>query len=324
MPLPALNRWERLQAKRGVVQKRSARYTKPGFRPRASSIAELKYPEGGPEQIPGRPDIDSFNNALKVVTNPLLDKNNWFLAGKEYGGTGTLRSYYPPTGSLDWEPVALLDNLHVKDYVVINYVPVNHRVILNGTSVTTSTNNLSTNYEQPADWITFGYANYPIDSNNFGFSINGYEPTKKDQLRAKIRVQLGDPQRRKRYNTNADFTSVSGSEIVALQMLKGMVNQDEWKRYLRYGFILVKGISGLIYQIIRNNEHIKVYRKGNKVAELCISVRGGVPPTDQVVAKKIMLECNEMNVWHEANIRNNRNWSAKYQPTEQELVQLVA
>jgi hypothetical protein len=42
-----------------------------------------------------------------------------------------------------------------------------------------------------------------------------------------------------------------------------------------------------------------------------------------VIAKKVMVECNEMGVWHDANIRQNK-WEPKHKPTNEELARLAA
>jgi hypothetical protein len=152
------------------------------------------------------------------------------------------------------------------------------------------------------------------------------EEYRKQKLRNRLQAQmLNYPRNIRAHNRPANFTNVSQPEIVALQMMKGMLDEKSWRRYLKYGFVLVEGNSGLVYQIIRSQHHIRVFRKGHKVAELCIYVRG-VPPTDEVIAKKIMLECNEMSVWHDANISQlgkERPWGYSHKPSEKELVQIA-
>lgn len=153
---------------------------------------------------------------------------------------------------------------------------------------------------------------------------------RREQHRQKLRAQITGGEHRnhrgalaRANHKPADFTHVTQPEMVALQLMKSMLSKEDWKRYLRYGFVVIHGASGLYYQVVRNQDHVRVYRRGKKIAELCIYVPG-VPPTDQVVAKKIMLECSEMDVWHKANIRQHRAWTARYRPTEEELVKLAA
>jgi hypothetical protein len=122
----------------------------------------------------------------------------------------------------------------------------------------------------------------------------------------------------------ADFTRAQGPEIVALELLKGMLSADEWRRYLTYGFILVTGKSGLTYQIVRGQHHLRVFRRGKRIADLCIYAQN-VPPTDEVITKKVLVECDELSVWLQANIRNHAaQWPAQYAPTDEELQQLAA
>jgi hypothetical protein len=104
--------------------------------------------------------------------------------------------------------------------------------------------------------------------------------------------------------------------------MKGMTPEKEWRRYLKYGFVVVQGKSGMFYQVIRGQAHVRVFRKGTKVAELCIKVPG-VPPTDEVIARKIMIEYDEMRIWHDANIHGNP-MGYHHKPTEEELIRLAA
>jgi len=124
----------------------------------------------------------------------------------------------------------------------------------------------------------------------------------------------------------ANFGEISKPEATALMMLKGMLSEQEWRRYLKDGFIVVRGRTGLRYQIIRGQSHVKVYRRGEKVAELCIGVKYDLkcPPTDGVIARKIMVECDELSIWHGANIHQSKRWGYQYKPTERELIQLAA
>jgi len=119
------------------------------------------------------------------------------------------------------------------------------------------------------------------------------------------------------------WDTVSGPELTALELLKTMLPVDEWRRYLIYGFVLAQGKSGLMYQIVRGQHLVHVFRKGKRIADLCIFTRD-VPPTDEVITKKVMVECDELGVWMSANIHNHAvAWPAKYAPTDAELQQLA-
>lgn len=159
---------------------------------------------------------------------------------------------------------------------------------------------------------------------------------KKEQLKRKLKEQwvesmpLNHRQAIMRAaKSAANFNKVPQAELVALQLLKKMLTKDEWVRYLKHGFIVVCGVSGLEYQIIRGQDHIHAFRKGQKVAELCVSGQQSIPLTDRVISKKIIIECNEQDIWHRANIyaRNNKTvqqWDRYKIVTEQELQQIAA
>ncbi len=98
------------------------------------------------------------------------------------------------------------------------------------------------------------------------------------------------------------FDRARPEEIVALQLLRKMVAPDVFRRYLRDGFVSVRGASGLVYQIDRVNL-ISVWDRGARVCTLCVHMRDRLPPTDEVVAKMLIVECDEPDIWRRANVR---------------------
>ena len=82
-------------------------------------------------------------------------------------------------------------------------------------------------------------------------------------------------------------------EKVAMEALRESLTENEWRRYLTRGFILVRGSSGKRYQIFRDKWHTKVWDKGKVVSEICARISGAVPPTDNVIAFKTMIEADE-------------------------------
>lgn len=99
---------------------------------------------------------------------------------------------------------------------------------------------------------------------------------------------------------------VSSSEAIALETLRGMVGRMEFRRYLKDGFLVVTGASGLRYQIFRDNWHTKVWDGGNVVEEICVRILDEVPPTDNVIAFKCMIECDEDEFRQIGNVYNMR------------------
>lgn len=119
-----------------------------------------------------------------------------------------------------------------------------------------------------------------------------------------------------------NFNGLGQGELTALRLLKDLLTNAEWRRYLRYGFVIVEGLTGLTYQIIRGGQHVKVFARGRKVVELCLTCQRSLPPTDCVVARKIMLETDELGFWWEANIRSC-TWQATHKPGINDLLQLA-
>lgn len=102
-------------------------------------------------------------------------------------------------------------------------------------------------------------------------------------------------------NYNPDFESES--ELAALGLLKSLIDAREWRRYLTYGFFMVRGASGLRYQVKRGGKHVHVFSaRGRKLAELCVNPRGSVPPTDHAIMKLMMLGGDEAGFWGRANV----------------------
>lgn len=103
------------------------------------------------------------------------------------------------------------------------------------------------------------------------------------------------------FNKGRSFSNAKKEELVALQLLRSMVSHENFKRYLKHNFIIVNGNSGLAYQIMRGMQHMKVWKNGVNICELCINVKD-VPPTDQVISKMIMIEYDEIDIWRKSNI----------------------
>jgi len=86
----------------------------------------------------------------------------------------------------------------------------------------------------------------------------------------------------------------SSSEMVAINTLREMITESDFRKYIIHGFILVKGQSGKVYQIFRTHEHTKIWEKGVLVEEVCVRLKDKkIPPTDNVVAFKVLIEADE-------------------------------
>lgn len=83
------------------------------------------------------------------------------------------------------------------------------------------------------------------------------------------------------------------NEQTAIETLREMITEKDFRKYIKYGFLLVRGESGAIYQIFRDNWHTKVWKSGKMVEEICVRLKRGVPPTDNIIAFKTLIESSE-------------------------------
>jgi hypothetical protein len=101
------------------------------------------------------------------------------------------------------------------------------------------------------------------------------------------------------------FAQVSESEVRALQLLRGMVSQEVFRRYLKHGFVTVTSKeTDFTYQIWKRRAYrIRVLEKGTPIAWLCVHLQDyTMPETDEVVAKILMAELDEEGLWNRSNI----------------------
>jgi hypothetical protein len=102
---------------------------------------------------------------------------------------------------------------------------------------------------------------------------------------------------------SAPIAGVSREEWRAIDTLREMITEKDYRRYVKDGFLLVKAPSGKIYQIFRTRAHTNVWVDGEKVEEVCIRIPDDkAPPTDSVIAIKVMLETDEEALRSMANV----------------------
>jgi len=121
--------------------------------------------------------------------------------------------------------------------------------------------------------------------------ISGLDETPiKEHIRNTIKSNLIIKVKDRSYPIKVDLKD---PEHIALLTLREMVSEVDFRRYLKYGFIIVSGKSGRSYQIFRKQSHTKVFMNGSLKEEVCVRLRGGVPPTDNVIAFKTLIETSE-------------------------------
>jgi len=107
-----------------------------------------------------------------------------------------------------------------------------------------------------------------------------------------------------RVNSRAKpIQKIPENEQVAIESLREVITETEFRKYLKYGFVLVKGKNGRTYQIFRNTSHTKVWSGGKLIEEICVKIADyNIPPTDNVIAVKTMLETSEEECYKLANV----------------------
>lgn len=95
------------------------------------------------------------------------------------------------------------------------------------------------------------------------------------------------------------------AEVRARQTLKRIIGEKQFRAYLKKGFVIAQGKSGLIYQIFPNHSITNVFERGTMKERICIYLRGGYCPTDHVIMRYVMALHDEEEFRAKAN-----TWSA--------------
>jgi hypothetical protein len=106
--------------------------------------------------------------------------------------------------------------------------------------------------------------------------------------------------------TTYGFHNIGPCEQKARDTLREMISESDYRKYLRYGFILTTGRSGKIYQIFAYG-HTKVWEQGVLSDEICVMLKNDkIPHTDRVIALKTMIECSEEEFYRMGNVYKMR------------------
>jgi hypothetical protein len=89
------------------------------------------------------------------------------------------------------------------------------------------------------------------------------------------------------------IAGVSPAEQKALDTLREMISESDYRKYIKHGFLMVCGSDRDMYQVFRTQSHTKVWRDGKVIEEICVRIKDfNVPPTDNVIAFKTLIEIN--------------------------------
>jgi len=85
-----------------------------------------------------------------------------------------------------------------------------------------------------------------------------------------------------------EIQQASPAERVALETLREVISESEFRKYLRYG-------SKVRAEMFRNRAHTKVWRNGKVVEEICVRIKAAdIPPTDNVIAFRQIIQTSEL------------------------------
>lgn len=84
-------------------------------------------------------------------------------------------------------------------------------------------------------------------------------------------------------------------EICARQTIRRVLGEDDYRGYVKDGFVSVRAKSGLVYQIYPAHGITRVYRDGVMVERLCVVLKGDFPPTDSLIMRYLLILNDEMD-----------------------------
>ena len=100
-------------------------------------------------------------------------------------------------------------------------------------------------------------------------------------------------------------------EICARQTLAKVLTQQDFRGFLRNGFVSARARSGRVYQIFPGHDVTKVYLNGECVERLCVVLKGNFPATDSLIMRYLLILNDEegfrkLAIRHQV-IRPNQN-----------------
>lgn len=245
----------------------------------------------------------SISGTTSTLTTPAISSSvieayheNYIEYEKGYSKTRytcTIPTYDIRTATTDTNEYTYYDSSAIS-HINLNEYTYSESSATNGTE----TNNF---YNEPSQLIMDNYRN--ICEKPFYYKKT-LEDTKRHEKRQQIRKNL-IVNIKSRANPIND---IPNNEQVAIETLREEITETEFRKYIKYGFVLVKGQSGKTYQIYRNRSHTKVWKNGKVIEEVCVRIKDyNIPPTDNVIAFLNMIQIDEEEFRKIGNIYNMRN-----------------
>lgn len=124
--------------------------------------------------------------------------------------------------------------------------------------------------------------------------------TKEERIRQQLRQKLAPQILTRRFGVGR---TSKDSEKKAREALRAIIGDQRFQRYLKHGFITVKGQSGLIYQVFPGHNMTRVWKNGKPVEKLCVVFcDSSVPPTDSVIMRLMMILDSEEEFRQRSNV----------------------
>jgi len=187
-----------------------------------------------------------------------------------------------------------------------------------GTATNTA---ISTSYEMDSpttgSWVT-DYSYNPVNSLDFLFTLGGtyihnesieeekeheekfLRDCKIQKIRSNLLIQI-------KSRAPSSHKEIPENEQIAMETLREYITEMEFRKYLKYGFVLVRGQEGKTYQVFKNRSHTKVWKNGQIIEEICVHLKDRkIPPTDTVIAFRAMIQGDEEAFRKLGNLYNMR------------------
>jgi len=125
-------------------------------------------------------------------------------------------------------------------------------------------------------------------------------PTKKELFQQMLKQKLAPQILFKR---NGLSIPLKDPEKRARETLKEIIGEQRFNRYLKHGFLTLKGQSGLIYQIFPGQQMTQAWKNGQLLERLCVVfVDSSLPPTDSVIMRMLSILDSEEEFRKRANV----------------------
>ena len=180
-------------------------------------------------------------------------------------------------------------------------------------------NNASENINKYSKWTTDGFYSWGASYNDlsitsaswiwgeddpyWGTSAPPIPIPASDRLRDMIRQRQAPAiivsNRRRPMETTNQL-----NELRARATLRRVLGDDQFRRFLKNGFITVRALSGKIYQIYPGHGMTMVWQNGKPIEKLCVVLSGNFPPTDSMIMRYLMILNDEDDFRSRANVFN--------------------